>query len=272
MNEIIKLIKEGTGTTSDGIAIAMLIVGGLIVIFGLIGICISLALFFKYHNLNKTKNSCGLTGLDAARKILDSNGLSNIKVKCTGSFLWGNSYSHYFKKLRLRRFTYKKDSVTSLAMAAQKSSLAIMDKEKDPIMKTRNILIPIQLFGPLMFLPLVIIGIIIDIVIAKNNNTNPNYLITFIMAGIGVVFYAISFALTVVILKAETKAQAKSIEILKSMNLATDAEIEDIKGLYKYYNLEYINNMIIAFLELLLRVLQIVAAIQGNSSSSSSSN
>ena len=266
--DIIELIKDATGTTSDGIAIAMLIVGILIIIFALVGIVISIFLWVKYHKLNKTKNSCGLTGEQAARRILDNNGLQHIRVKCTGSLIFGNSYSHVFKKVRLRRFTYKKDSVTSLAMAAEKSSLAIMDKEHDPIMKTRNVLIPLQIFGPLMFLPMIILGIVIDLLIAFNNKTEPNFLFTFIFAGIGVLFYAVSFALTVVVLKAETKAQAKSIEILRSEKLATEQEIEQIQGLYKLYNLEYINDMILAFLELLLRVLQIIAAFQGSSSSS----
>lgn len=267
---IIDFIKKNTGTTSDGIAIAMLIVGALIIVFALIGVGISIVLWVKYHHLNKTKNSCGLTGEAVARKILDENGLKNIKVKATGSLIWGNSYSHYFKKVRLRRFTYKKDSVTSLAMAAQKSSLAILDKEKNPLMKTRNKLIPLQFFGPIMFLPLVLIGILIDVLIAVANNTSPSYIYTFIAAGIGVFFYAIAFALTVVVLKVETKAQERSIEILKKNNLATADEIEEIRGLYKVYNLEYINNMILAFLELVLRVLQIVAKAQGQSSKSSS--
>ena len=268
MQVIIDFIKQYTGTTSDGIAIAMFIVMVLIALFALVGVSISIVLFFKYHKLNKTKNSCGLTGEQAARRILDNNGLEHIKVKCTGSLIFGNSYSHYFKKVRLRRFTYKKDSVTSLAMAAEKSALAVMDKEKDPIMKTRNILIPLEFFGPIMFVPLVVIGLILDVVLAIINNTGFNILWTIVFAGIGLLFYVAAFALTVVVLKAETKAQARSIEILRSENLATEEEIESIKGLYKLYNLEYINNMILAFLELLLRVLQIVAAAQGSYSRS----
>lgn len=269
MQTIINFIKENTGTTSDGIAWAMLVVGALIIIFGCIGIGISIVLWFKYHRLNKQQNSCGMTGQEVARKILDDNGLQNIAVKATGSLIWGNSYSHYFHKLRLRRFTYKKKSVTSLAMAAQKSSLAILDKEKDSLMKKRNILIPLQFFGPIMFLPLIIIGIAIDLAIAFAAKKDPNFIVTFICAGLGLVFYIIAFALTIVILKVETKAQQRSIEILKEEKLANDSEIEDIKGLYKIYNLEYINNMILAFLELVLRVLQIIAAAQGSSSKSS---
>ena len=269
MEQIIEIIKQNTGTTSDGLAIAMFIVGILIIIFGIVGGCISLFLFFKYHKYNRTKNSCGLTGEQAARKILDENGLENIKIKCTGSIIWGNSYSHVFKKIRLRRFTYKKDSITSLAMAAQKSSLAIMDKENDPLMKTRNVLIPLQILGPLMFIPLVVVGILLDLLIASVNETAPNFMATFIMAGAGLLFYLVSFVLAIVILKAETKAQRKSLDILRDGNLATESEIESIQDLYKMYNLEYINNMIIAMLELILRVLQIIASLQGSSSRSS---
>ena len=171
MQQIIDFIKQNTGTTSDAIAWAMLIVGALIIVFALIGVGISIFLFFKYHKLNKTKNSCGLTGEEAARRILDNNGLQHIAVKCTGSIIWGNSYSHYFKKVRLRRFTYKKDSVTSLAMAAEKSALAVLDKEHDPLMKTRNVLIPLQIFGPLMFIPLIAIGVLW----VSNRGTGSNF-------------------------------------------------------------------------------------------------
>ena len=75
MQYLIDLIKGWTGTTSDAIAIAMLIVMALIIVFALVGIGINIVLFFKYHKLNKTKNSCGLTGEEAARRILDNNGL-----------------------------------------------------------------------------------------------------------------------------------------------------------------------------------------------------
>lgn len=270
MQKIIDLVKESTGTTSTGIAMAMIIVGALIVVFALISVGISIVLFFKYRKLNKTPNSCGMSGEEVARRILDDNGLQQIKIKCTGSLLWGNSYSHYFKKLRLRRFTYKKRSVTSLAMASQKSALAIMDKEGDPIMKKRNVLIPLQFFGPMMFIPLIAIGVCIDLVLATKGHNN--FVCTFISAGLGLAIYVVALLLTIVILKAETKAQAKSIEILRQNNLATEDEIESIKDLYKCYNIEYVNNIIISALELLLRVLQIIGAIQGRASSSNNNN
>ncbi len=41
-----------------------------------------------------------------------------------------------------------------------------------------------------------------------------------------------------------------------------------VEKLFKLYNIEYVNDMVIALLELIYRVLQIIAYAQNNSSSS----
>ena len=141
-----------------GLEIALMVVGALIGIVGLASLFVSAWLGVKYYKFNKKENSVGLTGVEVARKILDNNELENIKVKVTGSLLFGNSYSHIFKKVRLRRFTKDKKSITSLGMGAQKACLAILDKEGDKDMRKRIKLFPLITFGPFMFIPLIIIG------------------------------------------------------------------------------------------------------------------
>ena len=47
--------------------------------------------------------------------------------------------------------------------------------------------------------------------------------------------------------------------------MATKEELEMLKELFKLYNIEYVNNMVIALLELIYRVLEIIAAVQQNS-------
>ena len=66
------------------------------------------------------------------------------------------------------------------------------------------------------------------------------------------------------VLKTEVKAQNKAYELLKNNNMATDEELTMIKDLFKLYNIEYVNDMIIALLELIYRILQVVAYIQQN--------
>ncbi len=253
---------ESFKNVSPGIQWAIFIVGGLIILLAVVSIIVSIWLAIKYVTYNRRMNSAGITGSDAARKILDHNGLQDIKVSVVGSLLFGNSYSHYFKKVRLRRRTNQKASITSLAMGAEKSALAILDKEGDKDMKTRVALTPIIFFGPIAFIPLVLIGVLIDFLVLNGTGV-----VTMVFAGIGLLFYLVSFILSMMVLKTEVKAQKRACEILQQEGLATQEEIELMKGLFKVYNVQYVNDMILELLEFIMRILTIIARSQNSSSS-----
>ena len=246
---------------------AIFIVAVLIILVAIFAVVVSIWLFFKYIKYNRTMNKANINGEQVARKILDDNGLQKIKVSVVGSLLFGNSYSHYFKKVRLRRLTVKKNSISSMAMGAQKSALAILDKEGDKDMKTRIVLTPLIFFGPFAFIPLVLVGLILDIVLFSFTGV-----VTIISAGLGLGFYILSFVLSLMVLKTEVKAQNRAIEILRQDNLATEEELAMMKDLFKLYNIQYVNDLVLEFLQILLRVLLFIAKLQGNSSSTSSNN
>ncbi len=239
---------------------ALIIVALLICIVTIISTVVSIILGINYVKYNKRENSAGLTGEETARKILDDNGLEHIKVKTVGSLLFGNSYSHYFKKVRLRRRTKGKTSVAALAMGAQKSALAVLDKEGDPDMKRRVRLVPITTFGPFAFIPLVIIGAIIDVILFQSQG----FIFVFASA-VGVLFYLFSFILSLTTLKTEKKAQERAYGLLRDGGMATEEEIESLKKLFKLYNIQYVNDIILSALELIYRVLQIFASAQSAS-------
>lgn len=249
---------------SPGVQWAIFVVGCLIIAVGAVSVGISIWLSVKYFVYNRRINSHGMCGHDAARMILDRHGLQNIKVSVVGSLLFGNSYSHYFHKVRLRRRTTNKPSITSLAMGAEKAALAVLDKEGDKDMRARVILTPLIYLGPFAFIPIVAVGVIIDLLFF-----NFSGIATVASAAVGLVFYVISFALSILTLKTEKKAQQRACEILKHENWATDEEIEMMQKLFKLYNIQYINDIILEFLQMLLKVLEIVAKVQHNSGSSS---
>ena len=242
--------------------LAIMIVSGLIVIVGAYALIVSIWLMVKYVRFNRTKNSAGLTGQEVARKILDANGLNHIAVKATGSLLFGNSYSHYFKKVRLRRFTRHERSLTSLGMGAQKAALAILDKEGDKDMRKRIRLYPLIIFGPFAFIPLLIIGGLIDYFLL-----NQTGVITLIAGGLGFLFYAYAIVLSVLTLKTEKKAQQRAYDILEQKNLVTNEELKALKELFHLYNVQYVNDIILSSLELLYFALEIMSMAQGDSTS-----
>lgn len=240
--------------------IALGIVGCLIAIVSVYALIISVWLMVKYIKFNRQKNSAGLTGQEVARLILDDNGLNHIKVKATGSLLFGNSYSHYFKKVRLRRLTRHEHSLTSLGMGAQKASLAILDKEGDADMRKRIRLYPIITFGPFAFIPLIIIGALLDYFVF-----NQTGIITLVLGGLGFLFYVYSIVLSVLTLKTEKKAQEKAYSILEEKRLITNEELDSLKKLFHLYNVQYINDIILSSLELLYVALEIMSMLQGDS-------
>ena len=256
---------EGFNNVSPALQWAMFIVICLILIVAVVSVFVAIYLAIKYVRFNRRMNSKGITGADAAREILDKNGLQNIRVSVFGSFIFGNSYSHYFKKVRIRRRTTKKPSITSLAIGAQKASLAVLDKEGDKDMRTRVILTPIMYFGPLAFIPLVVIGVLIDIIVF-----NFTGVVTLIFAGLGLLFYVLSFVLSLMVLKTEVKAQKKAIEIMRNDGMANEEELGMMQDLYRLYNIQYVNDLIMEFLQMILKMLEFAARIQSSSSSNRS--
>ncbi|MCI1735370.1 MAG: zinc metallopeptidase [Bacilli bacterium] len=244
----------------------MVVVVGLLIIVSVFAFIVEITLAIRYHAYNKKQNSLNKTGEQIARELLDKEGLQNIAVKATGSILFGNSYSHYFKKVRLRRLTWKKTSVSSLAMACQKSSLAVLDKEGDRDMRTRIILTPIIYFGPLAFVPMIVIGVLLDYLVLKTNG-----IVTLVFLEIASLIYVLSFVMSLLVLKTEKKAQTRALEIMEKDQLATPEEQEMCAKLFRLYNIEYVNDMVIALLELIYYVLQIAGYAQGGGFSTSSS-
>lgn len=239
--------------------IALLIVGVLIVIVGLASGITSIWLTIKYFRFNRRENSLGLTGIEIARKILDDNGLEHIKVKRTGSLFFGNSYSHYFKKVRLRGFIRHETSLTSIGLGAQKAALAILDKEGDEDMKKRVRLVPLMTFGPFAFIPLLLIGGALDFFVFNGSG-----ICTLALGTVGLLFYVYAIVLSVLTLKTEKKAQERAYDILKREYHITNDELSALKELFRLYNIQYINDIILSVLELIYTLLEIAIAVKGN--------
>ena len=240
--------------------IALIVVGILILLVGIASGITSIWLVIKYYRFNRRENSLGLTGIQIARKILDDNGLEHIKVKRTGSLLFGNSYSHYFKKVRLRGLIRHETSLTSMGMGAQKAALAILDKEGDADMKKRIRLVPLVTFGPFAFIPLILIGALIDYFLLSGSG-----ICTLVLGVIGFLFYGYSIVLSVLTLKTEKKAQNRAYDILGRDYHVTEAELSALKELFRLYNIQYVNDIILSSLELLYTALEIAIAVKGNS-------
>jgi Zn-dependent membrane protease YugP len=145
-------------------------------------------------------------------------------------------------------------------MGAQKAALAILDKEGDPDMKRRIRLAPIITFGPFAFIPLMIVGFLLDFFVF-NGDTG---MFTLVFGVLGFLFYGYSVVLAVLTLRTEKKAQERAYAILRTDYAITEDELSALKELFHLYNIQYINDIILSSLELLYTALEIAIAIKGN--------
>ena len=100
----------------------------------------------SYKKYGKISNKRGMTGREAARYLLDKNGLSDIKIERTSGFLTDH-YDPINKVIRLSKTNYDEASIASVAVACHECGHAIQDKEGYFFLRFRNMLIPVVNFS-----------------------------------------------------------------------------------------------------------------------------
>ncbi len=232
------------------VTVAVLVVAS---VFGLIAAILLTMGLSKYRH---QANSLGRTGGEIARQLLDEQELKKIKVAASGSILWGNSYSPLLKKVRLGRLVHGRKSLAAMAMAVQKACLAVLDEQDRDAFRSRRA--GIMYLGPLALLPLMIVGALLEWFLSGGG------WIVFSFTVLALVLYAISWVAAIRGLKQEKQAQTMALERMEAEGYATAEEGKLCKKLYRLYNAEYCNNMVLGILELLYRGLQVFAYIQGS--------
>ncbi len=114
-----------------------------------------------YKKYERVSNSRGLTGEMAARKILDANGLYNVRIE----HISGSLSDHFDPRsnvVRLSDSTYASASVAAVGVAAHEVGHAIQYAKGYTPMKIRSAVIPLTNIGSTLSYPLVILGLVFN--------------------------------------------------------------------------------------------------------------
>ena len=243
----------------DGLEVAYIAVGVLLGIAIIAALIAQIAVAVGYWRGNRTNNSLGLSGAEYARRLLDLNGMPDVQVKKCGiirTVLFGNHYSISKKTVYLRMRTINKPSLTAVAMAAQKVALAEQKKNKNAKMIVRSRLQGLGVFGPYLFIPLVVIGFLIDVFVAQT------LLFSLITTVLGLIFILFGFIVTLLNIPVEKKAMKRALVFLKAD--LTREEIVIVKKIYRSYMVEYALQFIIAVLRIIQLILKILLGARKN--------
>ena len=248
------------------LAVAYLIVSVLVIIMAIVAAVMKIMIWIRYRRANKMPISNEMTGIETAQYVLDREGLSpEVTVRKAGLIreaIFGNYYNVVTKKIYLRSVLGKidkKKTVTSTALAVQKVAVAKLCESGDQQAITRGRLQLLGLFGPFLFIPIVLIGAVLDAVLMNGNGVLS--LGGIALSGIILVFGVIVTGLNIPV---EKRANALALELLEKHGLATGDEIEVMRKVYDTYIISYICDFILELLRIIQWILEIFIKAKSN--------
>lgn len=195
----------------------------------------------NYSKYKKIKNKKNITGSEAARMILDKNGLSHIYVVETG----GNLTDHYDpsrKIIKLSKDIYNGTSIAAVSVAAHEVGHAIQDKDGYTFMKIRGALVPfVNLVSYLGYFS-IIISIIAGIT---------GYL------KLGILIEVVALIFQLVTLPVEFDASARAKKELITLEITDKDEAIGTKKMLRSAAMTYVASLISSILNLLRLVIML---------------
>lgn len=168
-----------------------------------------------YRTYSQVRCSKGITGAEAARAMMDANGLSNVTINVlNGGNPLTNFYDPNTKSLNLSREVYSSNSIASVCIACHEVGHAIQDSQHYALLAFRNGIVPVVNLTQMMSWPLIFFGLI-----ASSMSTYGSF-----MFNIGVLCFMVVVLFHLVTLPVEFNASNRALQNLRELKLVDDED------------------------------------------------
>lgn len=209
----------------------------------LIGLLISLwaswnvkSTFRRYQN---TRNSRGLTAAQAARQILDDNGLYQIRIERVS----GNLTDHYDPKgnvIRLSDSVHDSTSVAAIGVAAHECGHAVQHAVNYFPMQIRSAIIPVTQLGSRLWYIVFVLGLIFS-----------NSYAGMPLQMIGILLFSLIVLFQLVTLPVEFNASRRAMQTLESRYILAGEELSGARKVLTAAALTYVAALLGSILQLI---------------------
>lgn len=185
-----------------------------------------------------------LTGAQAAQRVLDANGVRNVRIERIS----GNLTDHFDPKsnvIRLSDNVFDNPSTAAIGVACHEAGHAVQyAKEYAPI-KLRAAIIPITNIGSKLAMPLILLGILL------------NFLgeISYTFLYVGIACFGLSFVFQLVTLPVEFNASRRAIHAIDEQELLTSEELKGARKTLSAAAMTYVAATAVALAQLLRLIL-----------------
>ena len=204
----------------------------------------SISVQSTFDKYSKRRSQRGITGAEAARRVLDANGLYNVKV----ASVRGNLTDHYNPKdntIYLSESVYNNPSTAAIGVAAHEAGHAVQHAREYLPIKIRTAIVPATNFASKLSIPLILIGLLFS------------YTELILLAYVGVACFAMSTIFQLVTLPTEFDASRRAINAIESYGILSRDELGDAKKVLSAAAMTYVAALAVSLMQL-LRLLLIV--------------
>ena len=203
-----------------GLTTYFLIIGGVMAL----SLAVRAKLKSNYAKWGRTRNTAGISGAQAARSVLDANGLQDVKIEAARGQLTDH-YDPRSRTIRLSEIVYSVPSVAAVAIAGHEAGHAIQDHEGYKPLMLKKALIPLAQLGARFGLPVAIFGWMFG---------SP------VVAQVGVLGYASALVLQFFALPVEFDASKRALGQLERLQLISAEEKEAARSVLRSAAMTYV--------------------------------
>ena len=190
----------------------------------------------SYNKWSRIRATSGLTGAQAAQRLISTGNLYGVKVAATQGQL-SDHYDPRNKTLFLSQGVYESPSVAAVAIAAHELGHALQDAEDYFPMQIRTFLVPVVNIGSNLGWILIMMGLVL-------NATN--------LAWLGVLVFSGGAVFALATLPVEFNASARAKELLYATGIIpTEEERRGVNAVLNAAAMTYVAGLITAVLQLL---------------------
>ena len=194
-----------------------------------------------FRRYSRVRNERGFTGAEAARRVLDANGLNDVAIE----HVRGSLTDHYDPRkrvLRLSESVYGVQSIAAVSVACHEAGHAIQHAENYSPLSIRNSIFPVVNFASRFCWILIIMGLVFS---ATNN-----YLGNMIF-NIGVIFFGAVIAFHAITLPVEFNASSRAIDQMEMQGVIVSEERSGAKKVLSAAAMTYVASLAVAIANLL---------------------
>lgn len=207
----------------------------LILLAFLISALVSAKMNATFSKYSKVRSYCGMTGAQAAQRILSSAGIYDVRIEHVSGRLTDH-YDPSNKVLRLSDAVYGNTSIAAIGVAAHECGHAVQHAKNYAPLSIRSAIVPVANFGSQLSWPLFLAGLIFSF----------RPLLT-----IGIVLFCAALLFQIVTLPVEFNASARALRMLDETGIMGRQEIRGTKKVLKAAAMTYVAAVIGSLLQLL---------------------